>query len=175
MLPSLPNNRTQVESPPRKTAVRVLFLEFDGVLHPASAIYRFTPRSPLRRDVLALWLFRWSWILDELLSQHPDVAIVAHSNWRHFVDDGELKDVLGPLARRFIGTTPRTGKWDSIHAVVRANALRDYRILDAWPDPFPSSTDELILCDSEAGLKDFRVQNRIASWLTTATQAPSCR
>ena len=144
----------------------MLFLEFDGVLHPASAAYRFTPRPPLRRDVLAFWLFRWAWVLDELLVPHPDVSIVAHSNWRHFVHDDELRNVLGPLSRRFIGTTPRIAKWESIHSVAHTNGLRDYRILDAWPDPFPSGVHELILCDNEVGLKDLRVQSRISSWLT---------
>lgn len=148
--------------------MRVLFLEFDGVLHPASATRQFLPRSPLRRDVLALWLFRWAWILDELLSPHPDVGIVAHSNWRLFVPGDELKSVLGPLSRRFLGTTPRGAKWESIDAVASMNDLRDYRVLDAWPDAFPSGAPELIICDNEAGLKDLRIQARIASWLEHA-------
>jgi hypothetical protein len=90
--------------------MRVLFLEFDGVLHPASAAHRFTPGNSLRQGVLALWLFRWAWILDELLLPHPEVRIVAHSNWRLFASDEELKSVLGPLARRFVGTTPHGAK-----------------------------------------------------------------
>jgi hypothetical protein len=148
--------------------VRVLFLEFDGVLHPASATHRFLPRSPLGRDVLAFWLFRWAWVLDELLAPHPEVSLIAHTNWRLFVPDDELKSVLGPLSRRFLGTTPRGTKWESIETVARINKLRDYRILDAWPDAFPSGVPELIVCDSEAGLKDLRVQARISSWLTHA-------
>jgi hypothetical protein len=146
--------------------VRLLFLEFDGVLHPASATCRFTPRSPLQRDVLAFWLFRWAWVLDELLAPHPDVSIMAHSNWRLFVHDEELETVLGPLSRRFIGTTPRCGKWESIHAITQANSLHDYRILDAWPDAFPTDLPGLILCDREAGLKDLRAQSQISSWLS---------
>lgn len=123
------------------------------------------PRSPLGRDILALWLFRWAWILDELLCQAPDVGIVTHSNWRLFVPDGELKNVLGPLSRRFLGTTPRGEKWESIATIARANSLRNYRILDAWPDAFPRDVPELIICDGEAGLKDLRAQTQIKSWL----------
>jgi hypothetical protein len=145
--------------------MRVLFLEFDGVLHPASAAHRFTPGNSLRQGVLALWLFRWAWILDELLLPHPEVRIVAHSNWRLFASDEELKSVLGPLARRFVGTTPHGAKWDSILTVARLNELHDYRILDAWPDVFPSNIPELIVCDTEAGLQDLRVQSQISSWL----------
>ena len=146
--------------------MRVLFLEFDGVLHPLSATYQFLPRSPLRRDVLKFWLIRWAWVLDELLAPHPEVGIVVHSNWRLFVPDEELQNVLGPLARRFLGTTPRIPKWDSIATIAQSNGLRDYRILDACPAAFPPDMDELIVCDAEAGLLDLKVQTRLASWLS---------
>ena len=145
--------------------MRVLFLEFDGVLHPLSATYRFLPRSPLRHEVLRLWLIRWAWVLDELLASHPEVGIVVHSNWRLFVPDEELQTVLGPLTQRFRGTTPRMPKWDSIVAVAQSNELRDYRILDASPTAFPQEVAELIICDAEAGLQDLRVQTKLASWL----------
>lgn len=145
--------------------MRVLFLEFDGVLHPASTAHRFVPGGSLRQGVLALWLFRWAWILDELLLPHPEVGIIAHSNWRLFASDDELKSVLGPLARRFIGTTPHGAKWDSIQTVTDVNEVHDYRILDAWRDGFPPNIPKLIVCDSEAGLQDLRVQAQIASWL----------
>lgn len=145
--------------------MRVLFLEFDGVLHPLSATYRFLPHSPLRHDVLRLWLIRWAWVLDELLAPHPEVGIIVHSNWRLFVPDEELQNILGPLARRFWGTTPRMPKWDSIAAVAQSNGLRDYRILDACPAAFPAEVAELIVCDAEAGLQDLKVQTRLTSWL----------
>ncbi|HEX7648718.1 MAG TPA: HAD domain-containing protein [Noviherbaspirillum sp.] len=145
--------------------MRVLFLEFDGVLHPASAAYRFAPGNSLRQSVLALWLFRWAWILDELLLPHPDIRIVTHSNWRLLASDEELKGVLGPLARRFVGTTPHGTKWSSILAIAQLNELHDYRILDAWPEVFPPDIPELIVCDTEAGLQDLRVQSQLASWL----------
>jgi hypothetical protein len=145
--------------------MRILFLEFDGVLHPASAVVRFAPSAPLKRSVQSAWLFRWAWILDELLSAHADVGLIVHSNWRFIAPDDELRSFLGPLARRFIGTTPRAQRWQSIAQVIAVNGLRDYRILDPLPGAFPADMEELIACDPEAGLQDFKVHARLGSWL----------
>lgn len=145
--------------------MQVIFLEFDGVLHPASATSRFALGTPLKRAVQDAWLFRWAWILDDLLSGHVDVGIVTHSNWRLLAHDDELQSLLGPIAGRFIGSTPRTERWPSIAAVVRQNSLRDYLILDALPTAFPPDLPQLVACDPEAGLKDFKVQVRLWNWL----------
>ncbi|MEN3367127.1 MAG: hypothetical protein V7606_4401 [Burkholderiales bacterium] len=145
--------------------MRVIFLEFDGVLHPASAVIRIVPVAPLKRTIQAAWLLRWAWVLDELLEAHADVGIVVHSNWRFLAADDELQSFLGPLARRFLGSTPRTGRWDSISSVVHQNQLRDFRILDALPMAFPSGLSELIVCDPEAGLQAFEVRRQLQRWL----------
>lgn len=145
--------------------MRVVFLAFDGVLHPVSATSRFAPVVPLRNAVQRAWLFRWAWILDELLVDHPEVEIVVHSNWRLMVLEDELQSMMGPLARRFIGCTPRAPRWDSIAHVVQDNRLHDYRILDALPRAFPLGLPELIACDPEAGLQAYPVRQQIQSWL----------
>ncbi|TFV95216.1 hypothetical protein E4K72_18125 [Oxalobacteraceae bacterium OM1] len=145
--------------------MRILFLEFDGVLHPASAAARFTMARPLKRSIQDAWLFRWAWILDELLESHPDVGIVTHSNWRYLAPDDELQSFLGPVARRFVGSAPRGERWVSIARVVRESELREYRILDPLPGAFPNGTEELIVCDPEAGLKELRVQGELKEWL----------
>jgi hypothetical protein len=145
--------------------MRVLFLEFDGVLHPASAVWRVAPVAPLKRTIQDAWLLRWAWVLDELLEGHDDVGIMVHSHWRLLAPDDELQTFLGPIAGRFIGTTPRLPRWQSIATVVDQHRLRHYRILDAVPEAFPPGLAELIACDPEAGLKDFRVHDRINAWL----------
>ena len=88
--------------------MRILFLECDGVLHPARATSRFVRSVPLKRAVQDAWLFRWAWILDELLSGQPDIGIVVHSNWRYLATNHELQSFLGPLAPRFAGMVPLT-------------------------------------------------------------------
>jgi len=145
--------------------MRVLFLEFDGVLHPFSATARFAPVAPLKRAVQDAWLFRWAWILDDLLDGHPDVGIVVHSNWRLLAPDDELQSFLGPLAPRFAGTTAPGPRWDSIARVVQENHLHDFKILDALPHAFPPGLPELIICDPEAGLQALSVQRQLERWL----------
>jgi hypothetical protein len=147
--------------------MRVIFLEFDGVLHPFSAISGVAPVAPLKRTVQQAWLFRWAWILDELLNAYPDVGIVVHSNWRLLAPDDELQSFLGPLSRRFVGSTPHAQRWESISRVVEQNQLRDFRILDAVPVAFPSGLSELITCDPEIGLQAYSVRRQIQGWLRT--------
>jgi hypothetical protein len=145
--------------------MRVIFLGFDGVLHPASAVSRFAPVAPLNRAVERAWLFRWAWILDELLDRHPNVGLVVHSNWRRLAPDEELQSFIGPLARRFAGSTPRVQRWESISSVVEQNRLRDFVILDAVPVAFPRGLHQLIACNPEAGLQDYSVRYQIKRWL----------
>ena len=151
--------------------MRVLFLDFDGVLHPASAAMRFTLAKPLQRSVQQAWLFRWAWILDELLAAHAEVGLVVHSNWRYLAADEDLRGFLGPLSRRFIGSTPLGPRWEGIAQVVQDNHLRDYRILDPVPAAFPPGTVELIACDPEVGLKDHKVQAQVDAWLRAPVHA----
>jgi hypothetical protein len=151
--------------------MRVLFLGFDGVLHPLSATSRFAPAMPLKRAVQDAWLFRWAWILDELLDGHPDVGIVVHSNWRLLAPDDELQSFLGALAPRFAGSTPHGKRWESIARVVEDNRLRDYKILDALPAAFPPGLPELIACNPEAGLQEFHVREALQHWLRTPIDA----
>lgn len=141
--------------------MRVLFLEFDGVLHPKSALARFAPVAPLKPKIQEAWLFRWAWILEELLEPHPDVGILVHSSWRMLATDDELQSFLGPLASRFAGSTPHGKRWESIAQVVEGNRLRDFIILDSLPASFPAELPQLIACDPEAGLQAYAVRRQL--------------
>jgi hypothetical protein len=146
--------------------MRIIFLGVEGVLHPVSAISKFALEVPLQRAVQKFWLFRWAWILAELLDGHPDVGIVVHSNWRQLATDEELQSFLGPLARRFVGSVPPGSKgWDGICSVVEQNKLRNFVILDSVPTAFPLAVRELIACDAEMGLKAYSVRQQVRAWL----------
>jgi hypothetical protein len=151
-------------------AMRILFLEFDGVLHPASAAARCVPGKALSMTVQANWLFRWAWILEELLADQPDIALVTHSNWKQFAAPAELQSFLGPLSRRFAGVTPKGTRWDGIAEVVTQNRLRDYRILDSLTSPYPSALPELIACHPEIGLQSYSVRDSIRAWAKTGQE-----
>jgi len=147
--------------------MRVLFLEFDGVLHPASATSRISPYGPLKTAVQGAWLFRWAWILDEMLVRYPDVGIIVHSHWKGMAAEPQLQSLLGPVGRRLVGVTPGDGRWEGIATVVEINRLRSYRILDSRAAAFPPRMAELIACDPEAGLREFSVLRQLQSWLRT--------
>jgi len=145
--------------------MRILFLEFDGVLHPASATSRVCPYGPLKAAVQRAWLFRWAWILDEMLARYPDVGIVVHSHWKGMAAEPQLQSLLGPLGRRLVGTTPGAERWQGIVTMAEINRLRNYRILDSRTAAFPPRLAELIACDPEAGLREFTVLRQLQSWL----------
>jgi hypothetical protein len=147
--------------------MRILFLECDGVLHPARATSRFVRSTPLKDAVQQAWLFRWAWILDELLNGQPEIGIVLHSNWRYLATNQELQSFLGPLAPRFVGTVPMTPpgtRWESIRELIEVNQLRDYRILDCLPSAFPAALPQLIACHPEIGLQAYSVRRQIRNW-----------
>jgi hypothetical protein len=81
--------------------VRVIFLDFDGVVHP-------------QEDPDAAGRMRWIPILVHLLAPAPDVSIIVHSTWRYQYTDGELKELLGELGNRFIGSAPRMPREQAI-------------------------------------------------------------
>src|SRR3546814_15012393 len=82
--------------------MRIIYCDFDGVLHPVSALRGFEMRLPREEVIRSGRLFRWTYILDELLLDHPDVRIAVHSSWRQLLPDREVCGYLGPLSERFI-------------------------------------------------------------------------
>src|ERR1039457_7121817 len=126
--------------------MRIIFTDFKGIFHPNSAIARFQPLQPLQREVNRLWLFRWAWILADLIEKQPDVGIVVHSNWRYLATGVELQSFLGPLAPRYVGSTKGSReRWDSIAMTVEQNRLRNYLILDALPTAYPANVNQLLV------------------------------
>jgi hypothetical protein len=141
-------------------ATRVLFLDFDGVLHPTT---NFTSDGPLIKTVLFGWLPN----LRAVLTPHPDVSLVVHSTWRLTHDVNELRGVLGVLGRHVVGATPLGERYASIRAWLDMNPqVTSYRILDddaaEFPKPAPA---ELVLCDPRAGVAAPEVLEELRRWL----------
>ena len=83
-----------------------LFLDFDGVLHPARAV--LGKNGPELRGSGAL--FMWADQLSELVSQRSDLQIVLSTDWVRHLDFEQVRDYLPVrLRRRVIGST-----WNSI-------------------------------------------------------------
>lgn len=134
--------------------MRVLFLDFDGVLHP-SAEYRL-----IRHFV---WLPKLAWLLEN----HPDVVIFVHSTWRYDHTDAELRELLGSLGDRFFGTAPRGPRAQAIESVLSANkgVFTNHLVLDDQADDFAASELTVLLLDGRVGISDPCAQLSLVEWL----------
>lgn len=134
----------------------LLFLDFDGVLHPASA-HQSAPfsRAPLLVEALA----------------ERDVAIVLSSSWRFGYEYPKLLAFLpAALSRRVVGMTgePQFGEHgryqEILHWLRGRGAGRDWRALDDAAFEFPERCPELILCDPNVGIDQVAVRE-LHRWL----------
>lgn len=147
---------------------RALFLDFDGVLHPPAAIRGAKP--PLTpSEVMSGWpgTFEHLSILVELLQGSEDVAVVVSSAWRMFFDDEQLKEVLLPISKWYVGSTGSSylGRSIAIRRWLELNEITAFAVLDDEPAYFEGDWPSLILCNPELGLGDARVQRELEHWL----------
>ena len=151
--------------------MRVLFLDFDGCLHPpgllACQVHQGAAGS--FEYAVPVDLFLWLPILTNLLAPHPDVFIVVHSSWRGTYSAAEIGDMLGDLGCRYLGVTTPGPTFGSITAWLSRNTATTWRILDDAPSEFPDPPPlELIICHPLMGLSAPDVQAQIADWLETS-------
>lgn len=156
-----------IQSPFSGPTGRVLFIDFDGVLHPTVAIadLPFTTKPSTVADERGL--MRWVPIVAELLAAHQDVRIVVHSAWRWLVDEPEIRELLAPLAPWYAGTTEPEirGRHESILHQVHRDRIDDYLVLDDAIDEFPAGWTPLVVCDPSAGVSAADVQQKVRNWL----------
>lgn len=76
----------------------ILFLDFDGVLHP------FFP-APDLPDAENAYFAYWP-RLQGVLDDHPHVELVVSSSWRSISPDKWNAEVPASLKRRIVGKTP---------------------------------------------------------------------
>ncbi len=145
----------------RHTAVEtdaVLFLDFDGVLHPCGCT---ADQLFCRVDILQDWLRR-----------RPGIDVVISSTWRTQRTVGELASFFASdLQPRVIGVTPgfMRDNWEQFggeppptrharHAEVKAWLRRSeapwrrWAALDDQPWLYRPFTRELVVCDHRVGL-----------------------
>jgi hypothetical protein len=150
--------------------MRLIFADYDGVFHPVSDLHWFNMRLPVDTCIERGRLFRWTWILHEILEDHPDVRIVVHSSWRLLHPEEKVRALVGPLGERIVHIISREyDRADGIAAYIAENRVTDYVILDDRPECFPPATPGLIVCDSENGVYDEHVRSQLQNWLNNQT------
>jgi hypothetical protein len=101
----------------------VLFLDFDGVLHPDRA-YLNRGRPILVGDGT---LFMWADILVDLLAPHPEIQIVISSSWARELRFSRAKKYLPQsIQQKVIGAT-----W---HSAMAKHPDAEHRLRRTWWD-----------------------------------------
>lgn len=113
----------------------IIFLDFDGVLHP----------EPYARPEL---LLRELPRLERVLRHFPQAQIVVSSTWRNTRTLGELQDLFSPdVARQVIGVTPA---WRDLDQVVYS--YQRQAEVEAWLRANRSPWDRFVVLDDRAWL-----------------------
>lgn len=134
--------------------MRLLSLDFDGVLHDADA-------WPSTRR------FIWVPLLARLLESWPEVRVAVHSIWRLDHTEEQLKALLGPLVARYLWAAPTEARelavWEMVH--VLGDTLTDWCVVDDRPEEFfDLEPHRLIVCDPKTGISGAEAQRRLQAW-----------
>lgn len=136
----------------------MVFLDFDGVLHPVG--------EPALDDDFRLLpnprLFCYLPHLTDTLAPYPEVRIVVSSDWRRLFDDDTLQGCLGELGDRFVGVVDTFGgtRAEEIYAEVTRRGLVRWLVLDDHPSVLEASMTDarFIACDPQLGLSSTKTQ-----------------
>ena len=142
----------------------LLFLDFDGVLHPAGGEAQHFVNLPR---------------LERLLREYPKVDLVISSAWQDGHTLEELKGFFSEdVAARIIGVTRSVdpdheaeSRYDQIAMYVRClrHGPMAWVALDDAAHEFPDCCTQLVLCDSARGFDD-EAETRLRSALQLTAQ-----
>lgn len=143
----------------------VLYLDFDGVLHP-DEVYLKNGRPTLVVEQANLHLFCWVSLLDEALLDYPSIKIRLSTNWVRVKSYNYARNCLPErLRNRVNGATFHKRKdllefdhltrFQQIKADASRNAITHWIAIDdddfGWHSDF---ADRLIKCEGDLGLSD---------------------
>lgn len=136
----------------------VLFLDFDGVLHPncCPPAECFCLLPPLAETIAQF-----------------DVNVVISSTWRRHKSFRWLRNLFPPTVRKqVIGTTgepfPGTyARWREIREYLHTHPASDWRALDDFDFEFPPDCRELIYCRGDRGCQSTEL-DILVHWLGQA-------
>ncbi|WP_184523157.1 MULTISPECIES: HAD domain-containing protein [unclassified Variovorax] len=148
------------------TVIRILFLDFDGVLHRPNC---------LSEDQLVHLPH-----LEKLLQDHADVRLVISSSWRVMRSvDSALSAFPHGLRQRVIGDTPvlraEGGQW---HRQRECEAwLKEHAPAAIWlgidDEAQLFEPGKAVICNPALGLADPKVRSEIEQWLVATDPSPS--
>jgi hypothetical protein len=152
--------------------VKLLFLDFDGVLHDVSAVEIEHVGHGMQFS--GSRLFSRLHLLEELLAHCPDVSVVVSSSWQHHCSLADLRILLGAAGDRVIGTTgssgahPSDSRYEQCRVAAEVLSASVWVMVDdqpslVWGDCVPTR-DEMartIFCDPVLGLTPMIVDSLV--------------
>lgn len=134
--------------------LKIIFLDFDGVLHP----------STCNKDML----FCQAHLLEDIISKNPYEFVIS-SSWRHQFNLKELKTKLPMISNKISGCTgaPIIGKFARYQEICNYLGTRsksDWIALDDSTWEFPENCQQLIACNPNTGIKHPQLR-RLEAWL----------
>lgn len=161
-----------------QTKTRVLFLDFDGVLHP-DAVYLSRQGPTLKAEGI---LFMWAPILTNLLVDFPMISLVLSTSWvRHLGYKRALAYLPVELQQRVIGATWHSSmaknwmdenlwdgksRYDQICRYAARSRLEEWIALDddiqGWSE---DSAQRLVPCTPHLGLSASQTQAELQNGL----------
>lgn len=147
----------------------ILFLDFDGVLHP----FPMRPSDTHFSAIAPLW---------KVLETHPDMSVVITSTWRERHTFSQLLGILAThggerFTARFIGATPILESENDYVPGIRQREIESWLVdndavharhivLDDIEEYFDSSCSNLYLVDGVTGLTG-KDADLIALWMAS--------
>lgn len=159
----------------------LLYLDFDGVLHPSS-VYCESGNKVVLRDATGHELFEHAVILESILKQFPDIRLVLSTNWVAALGfDATLSRLPPGLQKIVVGATfdPKLmdhgafsllGRGVQVGDDVRRREPSAWVALDDADEWWATEhRKNLILTDSKLGLGEHRAQRELINLLTRFT------
>lgn len=159
----------------------VLYLDFDGVLHP-SEVYLKNGQPTLICDDPYVTLFCWAPILESILADFPDIKVRLSTSWVRVKSFDYAKDWLPKSIQDRItgGTFHRhmnkhefelMTRYQQIRADANRNGIIKWVAIDddghGWPE---AEKDYLVRTDGDHGLLQAKVQRELREKLEWLTQ-----
>ncbi len=154
--------------------MKIIFLDYDGVLHPDQVVNDRRLGVILRCD--GHNLFEHTELLLSLLEPYPEIKIVLSTSWVRVLGFDQAKNRLpAELQERVVGATysesmseyfAGLSRYDQISDYVNEHEITDWIAIDddgeGWPE---NENHRLVLTEDWGGIGEAAAQKQLQEWM----------